>query len=257
MKKLFLVFFLLFNVFISVYGELPDFSYGNIPYGETYENILKMFDGENVKIYKREWNESNYYLDFIAEYDLSLLGNGVSKYEDFNGDKACCFEYPVVKIICVESEEWKNFFSIYFTFVCTYGQDDYTLMMIKKDNSIPEGLGAEKLDEYYLQIRDNINKCIAIKPVELVRTWKKKAYGLYDYYSYYGLCAFWSNKIETVYFMTSALINTYNSGIDENSLVFISNEQEKKFLKSCADCEKDKELKRSNKLKDATDNFSF
>ena len=103
MKKRFLLFFLFTNIFISVYGELPDFSYGNIPYGETYENVLKMFDGEKVKIYQNDWNEDNYYLYFIAEYDLSLLGNGVSKYEDYRESKACCFKYPVVKTICVES----------------------------------------------------------------------------------------------------------------------------------------------------------
>jgi|GEM_PF-2350053 hypothetical protein len=257
MKKLFLVFFLFANVFISVYGELPDFSYGNIPYGETYQNVLKMFEGEKVKIYKREWNESNYYLDFIAEYDLSLLGNGVSKYEDFNGDKACCFKYPVVKTICIESKEWKNCSSIYFTFVCTYGQDDYSLMMVKKNNNVPEGLAAEKLDEYYVQIRDKIDKRIAIKSLEFAANWKEKAYGLYDYQYYKGLGAKWKNERETVYFIAAALTNTYMAGICDNDLVLISNEQERKFLKSCAACIKDRETQKDKKLKEAADNFSF
>ena len=257
MKKRFLLFFLFTNIFISVYGELPDFSYGNIPYGETYENILKIFDGEKVKIYQDDWNEDNYYLDFIAEYDLSLLGNGVSKYEDSTGRKACCFKYPVGKTICIESKEWKNYSSIYFTFVCTYGQDDYTLMMVKKNNNVPEGLAAEKLDEYYVQIRDKINKRIAIKPSEFTANWKIKDSGLYDYRYYKGLGAKWKNERETIYFITAALTNTYRAGICDNDLVLISNEQERKFLKSCTDCEKDRELKKDNKLKDATNNFSF
>lgn len=77
MKKFLSLSILLFITITSIFAELPDFSYGNIPYGETYENIIKMFEGQNVKIYKREWNDSNYYLDFIAKYNLTLLGNGI------------------------------------------------------------------------------------------------------------------------------------------------------------------------------------
>lgn len=257
MKKLFLVFFLFANVFISVYGELPDFSYGNIPYGETYQNVLKMFEGEKVKIYQNNWNENNYYLDFIAQYDLSLLGNGVAKYENSRGDKACCFKYPVVKTICIESREFKNCSSIDFTFVCTYGQDDYTLMMVNKTNTVPEGLAAKKLYEYYAQIRDKINSRITLKPLEFAANWKVKDSGLYDYRYYKGLGAKWKNEKETIYFITAALTNTYDTKIDENELVLISNEQERKFLKSCAACIKDRETQKDKKLKEAADNFSF
>lgn len=257
MKKFLSLSILLFITITSIFAELPDFSYGNIPYGETYENIIKMFEGQNVKIYKREWNDSNYYLDFIAKYNLTLLGNGVSKYIDWNGDKACCFKYPVVKHICIESSEWKNFSSVYLTFVCNYNKDDYTLMMVNKENKIPKGLPTEKLGEYFSEICQSINKLMPSKPLEFKEEWKEKDYGLYAYRYYKGAGAKWKTNKETVFFLTSALTNTWEPGINLSELVFISNEQEQKFLKACADSINAKEQEKNSKVKNATNDFSF
>ena len=237
--------------------KLPDFSYGNIPYGETYENVLKSFEGKNVKIYKREWNDSNYYLDFISEYNLSLLGTGVSKYKDLSGNNACCFKYPVVKHICIESNEWKNFSSIYLTFVCSYGKNDYTLMMVNKNNKVPDGLATEKLEQYYSEICKSIGGQLTSAPIQFKEDWKRKDNGLYDYLYFKGLGAKWKTNRETIYFLTSALTNTWDKGIKTSELVFLNNEQEQKFLKACEDCKKARELEKNNKVNSATKDFKF
>lgn len=53
------------------------------------------------------------------------------------------------------------------------------------------------------------------------------------------------------------MTNTWEPGINSSELVFISNEQEQKFLKACADSINAKEQEKNSKVKNATNDFSF
>ena len=138
--------------------------------------------------------------------------NKLKVLELFGGIGACSkalerlgVDYEIVDYVEIDKYAVASFNAIHNTNfepqdVCNYNKDDYTLMMVNKENKIPKGLPTEKLGEYFSEICQSINKLMPSKPLEFKEEWKEKDYGLYDYRYYKGAGAKWKTNKETVFF---------------------------------------------------------
>ena len=183
------------NVFA---GEPFTFSFGNIPFGESMHEVLKLVEGAKIT------EDEDVSASFIADYGITTHFSG-GWYTMWG--MGSYFLSPVAKCYTVEYQQWEKIITIKLYFGKSFGEDnnDYTLFLVMKEQKTSGG----NYKDVYSGFKNSITKVLDIRPSEY--TGKYQDLILFSSNTYEpALIGLWKLKDQKVFLLVRN--NMFSSG---------------------------------------------
>lgn len=258
MKKTNITLILLLLISTSAFAEIGNYSYEEIPFGTTYEEIKNLFKNEKVSI--KESNRIE--LQFNKVFNLGILSEMCEPYQQwgtggvagksysYESQQIGSYKYKYVKILEVYSEKyWKNLSMVVFYFI-DVGNQQYKLFLYEKSFKSDDEFTNEEFYKVIDKQSEQISSSLNIQPIN-----KQKKYFQYnsrtDDIAY---CYSWLDKQIKIYFIGSTFTSNrptwifrhiyyYDSSYEE-----ISKKQKQKYMEEAELEEKRKSQEKMNNL---------
>lgn len=195
---------------------LSSFTYDKLPLGKDMNYVLSLCDGSDIT----ENNETDVY--FIKDYGLSLLSG--STYSRALTGLGCYLLSECTKSYTIENEHWENLNSMTLIFTKSYKNNDYTLMMIIKNQKRTDDLSAGKYESVFSAMKNAIMKQIGTTATQFEESYTNEYFR-----KCYALCARWQPNGRNIYLFVD------NSSIFSESsrgpiIVYVDNAQCTKYM---------------------------
>lgn len=217
------------------YSQEPfKFPFKSIPFGDTLESVLTRVPREEVK------EAVDATIQTLGDYEgiSSYFSGGLYK-SFFSGTS---FNSRLVKKFTFEHSQWENIWQIDLYFSKRFGSEGpFTLFLVRKLFKSPGG----NYENVFNGMKNSISEELG-SPPKVIRTRYKDHMMGYERGYDPALAGVWILKDRKVFLLVNGLFLSYG----KPEIVYLSDQEWQKYIRSCNEYEKNQERKGGKAAKD-------